>query len=213
MISLERTEHPVATTFLDGLGKRIKVFSPVGFCIYCGAQDKLGEEHVIPFGLGGNLILPAASCRQCSDITGRQIEGAILNAYWGTHSVPRLRLNLPTRKPKKRPQKRILRITDAKGTVKTVSVDAHDVPLAFLGMTTEHTRPGILLGAEPTDRIKTIWLKLNEEEVRKYAKPGENFDGIGRFNPFTYGRMICKIAIHLRLRNMDPTRSCPFCPM
>ena len=41
-----------------------KVFSPVGFCIYCGG-GKLTKEHVFPKGLGGGLILPRASCASC----------------------------------------------------------------------------------------------------------------------------------------------------
>ena len=122
----------MAVVFLDGLGKRVKIFPPVGFCIYCGAKDNLGEEHIIPFGLGGNLILPAAaSCIQCSDITGRQVEGAILNAHWGTHGVPRLRMNLPSRTLKKRPKRRILRVTSLDGDVRTISVNASEIPACF----------------------------------------------------------------------------------
>ncbi len=199
--------------FLDGPGKRVKIFDPVGFCIYCGAKDNLGEEHIIPLGLGGNLILPAASCPTCSDITGRQVEGAILNAYWGAHGVPRLRLNLPTRNPKKRPKKRSLKIMSPNGEVRTITISATDIPLAFLGMTTEHHRPGILRGAEPTDRFRgAVWLKYNDQELRKYAKPGETVEGIGKFNPFTYGRMICKIAHALATAEYGAESFKPFLP-
>jgi len=186
----------MTVTILNGLGHRTKVFSPIGFCISCGAKRDLSEEHIIPFGLGGNLILPDASCPQCRDIIGVQVEGAILNAYWGTHGIPRLRLNLPTRKPKKRPKKRILTITDrTDGQSRTVAVAASEIPLAFIGMTTAFPEPGILWGATTTDQFDgTIWLKYNEQELRKFAGPGESVQGIGKFNPFTYGRMICKIA-------------------
>lgn len=185
----------MTVTILNGLGHRAKVFSPVGFCIYCGANDDLGEEHIIPFGLGGNLILPDPSCSQCSDITGAQVEGAILNAYWGTHGIPRLRLNLPTRKPKKRPKKRILTITDRTGQSRTVAVAAGEIPLAFIGMTTALPEPGVLWTAPTTDEFHgAIWIKYNDLELCKFAGPGESVQGIGKFNPFTYGRMICKIA-------------------
>jgi hypothetical protein len=33
-------------------------------------RDKLGDEHIIPEGLGGKLRLKEASCRACEDITG-----------------------------------------------------------------------------------------------------------------------------------------------
>src|SRR3954447_14879910 len=43
-----------------------RVYPPVGFCIYCGTRKgDLRRENIIPFGLGGNLILPKASCRDC----------------------------------------------------------------------------------------------------------------------------------------------------
>jgi hypothetical protein len=199
--------------FLDGLGKRVKVFKPVGFCIYCGSKENLSEEHIIPFGLGGNLILPASSCGKCADVTGRQVEGAILNAYWGTHGVLRLRMDLPTRSPKKRPKDRVLKMTNQKGEARTVKVRADEVPLTFLGMTTEYHRPGILYGAQPTDRFKgTVWLKYNDEELRKYAKSGENVEGLGKFNPFTYGRMICKIAHALAVAEYGAESFVPFLP-
>jgi hypothetical protein len=37
-------------------------YSPVGKCIYCGkvetAQHRLTDEHILPSGLGGDLLLP-----------------------------------------------------------------------------------------------------------------------------------------------------------
>jgi hypothetical protein len=47
-------------------------FHPVGRCIYCGASDRpLGREHIIPYGLDGDLILPSASCGDCAAITSK----------------------------------------------------------------------------------------------------------------------------------------------
>jgi hypothetical protein len=43
--------------------------SPVGVCIYCGSGDNLTDEHVLPFGLGGNLVLPKASRKRYAAIT------------------------------------------------------------------------------------------------------------------------------------------------
>jgi hypothetical protein len=44
-------------------------FQPQGRCIYCLiGQPPYTKEHIIPKGLGGGLILPAASCRQCQEI-------------------------------------------------------------------------------------------------------------------------------------------------
>ncbi|MBY3382541.1 HNH endonuclease [Rhizobium laguerreae] len=39
---------------------------PVGFCIYCGERKGVfTNEHIVPFSLGGNIILPQASCDEC----------------------------------------------------------------------------------------------------------------------------------------------------
>lgn len=47
-----------------------KRFDKVGYCIYCGSVADLTDEHIIPFGLGGHLVLPKSSCRRCARITG-----------------------------------------------------------------------------------------------------------------------------------------------
>jgi len=57
-----------ATDGIEDLGK--VVYPPVGCCIYCPATDDLRREHIIPFGLGGTAVLPAASCSRCARITG-----------------------------------------------------------------------------------------------------------------------------------------------
>lgn len=46
-------------------------YAPVGSCIYCGSPDDLRDEHIVPFGLGGNLVLPDSTCGECADITSR----------------------------------------------------------------------------------------------------------------------------------------------
>lgn len=52
-------------------------YPAANICIYCRAlvnsphapTERLSDEHVIPMGIGGNLILPRASCKKCADIT------------------------------------------------------------------------------------------------------------------------------------------------
>jgi hypothetical protein len=58
-------------------------FGPVGRCIYCDARGvKLSKEHIIPDGLGGNLVLMKASCIPCAEITGT-IEQQVLQMMMG----------------------------------------------------------------------------------------------------------------------------------
>jgi hypothetical protein len=58
-----------------------KRFEPVGICIYCGATSPtpLTQEHIIPQGLGGGLILPKSSCDPCRRITQKIEETCLRN--------------------------------------------------------------------------------------------------------------------------------------
>jgi HNH endonuclease len=53
----------------------------IGACIYCGSLENLTEEHIIPYGLGGNLSLKKASCSNCAKITGK-LEQTLLRGHW-----------------------------------------------------------------------------------------------------------------------------------
>lgn len=73
----------------------------IGHCIYCGATEiPLTKEHVVPFALGGDLVLTDASCKPCAKITGTEIEQHILRNTFGNL---RIRHNFPTRHLKERP--------------------------------------------------------------------------------------------------------------
>src|SRR6266478_5809071 len=70
-----------------------------GLCIYCGRTEELTDEHVVPFALGGNLILPDASCSECNKITSA-FEQRVLRGFM-QHA--RVAGHFPTRRPKERP--------------------------------------------------------------------------------------------------------------
>jgi hypothetical protein len=50
-------------------------------CIYCGSIESLSDEHVLPYGLGGDIVLKKASCLKCAKITG-QLEQRLLRGHW-----------------------------------------------------------------------------------------------------------------------------------
>lgn len=52
-------------------------YAPYGKCIYCDSTENLSAEHIVPFGLGGNLELPESSCKACATETSR-VERVIL---------------------------------------------------------------------------------------------------------------------------------------
>jgi hypothetical protein len=47
----------------------LKNLPPVGQCIYCGGQDRLSTEHVVPAGMRGQVTLPESTCESCRKIT------------------------------------------------------------------------------------------------------------------------------------------------
>jgi hypothetical protein len=55
-----------------------------GVCIYCDwdGGGKLHDEHVVPYSLGGNTELLAASCSDCEGITS-YLDGYLANAVFG----------------------------------------------------------------------------------------------------------------------------------
>jgi 5-methylcytosine-specific restriction endonuclease McrA len=41
----------------------VQRFKRIGVCIYCrDAASDLSDEHIVPYALNGNWILPKASC-------------------------------------------------------------------------------------------------------------------------------------------------------
>ena len=81
------------------MGEAKNRFQPVGRCIYCGSSESLSDEHVIPFGLGGTLILPKASCPSCAKIT-QAFEQRLLRGHWWAY---RRKVGIKSRHPKEQP--------------------------------------------------------------------------------------------------------------
>lgn len=76
---------------------RKKLYEPAGQCLYCGTRSPeahLSLEHIIPFGLGGRLELPTASCEKCQRQT-HAFEGHCLG---GMFAAARAHLGVRSRK-------------------------------------------------------------------------------------------------------------------
>ncbi len=82
--------------------KKEKYYSEVGLCIYClsdGGYEGLRDEHIIPYSLQGNWILPKSSCKECEKVTSK-FERICAHDIYGSF---RIREKLQTRRPEKRP--------------------------------------------------------------------------------------------------------------
>jgi len=167
-----------------------RVYPPVGCCIYCGtAAGELTKEHIVPLGLGGNLILPKASCRVCAAITG-DVERFCLRPMLGPF---RIRLTLPTRRPQERPARLPLEFIRVDGRREQETVGAQEVPLACIGF--RLAAPGLLRGLPPNETFEgELVVRHLENNTRKRLSPEGQRVKLGTINMLTFSRMLAKIA-------------------
>lgn len=174
-----------------------RVYKPIWFCVYCSygivkeaTKRNLGAEHIIPFGLGGNQILPRACCKACERRLGAGIEQAVLKMMFGN---TRIKLGLPTRNPQDRPTEITLILSDRSTPTGEITIPASKIPLGIPGL--KLPAPGILVGEKPHDRmVGEFSLIHNEEETRQYlAGPNKGFR-VGSFNNHIFMVMLAKIA-------------------
>jgi len=174
----------------------MKIYKPVWCCIYCSngvikeaAKRTLGKEHIIPFGLGGNLILPRASCKKCGRITG-MVEEKCQHMILGQ---TRIRLGLPTRHPKERPSELALVFRHADGRIGQKKVRPSNYPLIIPGL--KLPPPGILNDEKPHDRKAVeAWVGFQNEEVRKKLSDGGPSLRLVTLDNHIFCRLIAKIA-------------------
>jgi hypothetical protein len=173
-------------------------YNPVGRCIYCNGDGKLGRltlEHVIPESLGGMLELPEASCQECQAITSA-FEGD--NA--GNLFRPiRRQFKMPSKprgskRKEKRAQETFSLVID--GVSRRVPVKEYP---GFL-MSFVFSLPTALLGISPTGKSFTGGITLGtlpqfgERLNVLRAKYGDKVTFPTRGSAASVGRLLAKIA-------------------
>jgi hypothetical protein len=119
-------------------------------CIYCFSERvELSDEHVVPAGLGGDRIIPKASCAACRDKTSR-IELRVLRHSYGLRAF-RSAAGIGNRRASEKPTSAPVLIgsRDAERQV-LLGFQDHPVPLSlplFNG-------PTELTGADPPSGIR-----------------------------------------------------------
>lgn len=78
---------------------------PVGSCIYCGSQTSLSREHIIPYALQGNWVLPKASCPVCARITSEFERKVLRDSLSAVRRAAGFRTRRPHEQPTDFPQK------------------------------------------------------------------------------------------------------------
>jgi hypothetical protein len=168
-------------------------YDPVGECIYCRSRaPKLGKEHIVAYGLGGDWILPDASCEVCAAATSR-IERLFLQGMIGDfrHAV-----GMRTRRPKNRPSHLPVEIGFEDGREETIFVPRRDLPAAF---TLPILPPARALRGEPDDDSAVMdsgfWTWHRPEKANMLAEStGGSAIGVWSCNPSTFSQMLGKIG-------------------
>jgi hypothetical protein len=181
-------------TIIKGFGRQ-KVFPPVGRCIYCFVEDcDLGDEHIIPQALGGNMILREASCPNCEREIGAKLEGGLTHKTKGMFAALRLRQGYKSKRPKDRPKSLPFTIIGRDGIHRLTEIPADKVPRHWTTYVTRDS-PGIILGrGRHESALGGVYTKYNEEDLRRLLRPGQSirFQGSGDIRDLA--RMIAKIA-------------------
>lgn len=125
--SIEQVGKPLPLDSLTPLTAR--AFSPVGYCIYCGAAGgRLSREHIVPHGLGGTFVLPASSCGACAAVTSAFERKVLRGPMWSV----RAHLQLKSRRAALAPKLGLLNVVrGGREELVELPLAAHPLPLMF----------------------------------------------------------------------------------
>lgn len=147
----------------------VKQYRPVGRCIYCPRTDNLSDEHILAYSLGGDAVLPKASCPTCANVT-KKIEEYCANQIF---LDIRVHHHIHSRSPS-RTHLTVHELADPT----TGKLDRHLIPV------TNHPGwlvlpsfdpPGIVMGKKPSNDFGTVILhgySINEDHDERVAKLG-----------------------------------------
>ncbi len=123
-------------------------YPPVGRCIYCGSDGNpngLSDEHMVPFSLGGDAILPKASCAECATETSK------IELYLARHIFHEFRSHVGAPSRKKSLPSTLsadISVGDQEGSHEFLAADQ---PFALMLPTWDH--PGIMRQAQPSENF------------------------------------------------------------
>ena len=172
-----------------------------GLCIYCGRTEELTDEHVVPFGLGGNLVLPDASCSECNKITSA-FERRVLRGFM---EDARVAGGFPTRRPEERPTSIPIQIkTD--GQFESVQLPTSEA----LGMLVLPTleRNAFLAGKPVTHGVKVVGTQMIA-----FGKPPKDvatalntrtLQSTAHVDATSFVRMLAKIGYSFAVASIGP---------
>ena len=171
-------------------------YQPIGRCIYCGSTEDLTDEHIVPYGLGGNLILPKSSCKVCAGITSK----FELSVQRGSMQPARVYRDIQSRKQHETAPEIYSLIVEKDNKSESISVPLDEYPI--LVTFPIFSVPGYLLNEKETKGIKlqgnvSISFGMKPGDViKKYGATRLVVEPAGD-KPTDFARMIAKIAFSM----------------
>ena len=169
---------------------------PIGYCIYCsvtGSEVQLTDEHIVPDGLGGDLVLAQASCKSCAAKTSRAERRLQKDVMQFARNVVRV----SSRKRKKPEPFVSVEFESSNDGDETKVAFNDDTPFIFPFITTDEL-PGILRNANgdhvPKLRISLFGPPNWNEQGQKWLKGNGKFKWGTRFHAGIVGQALAKIA-------------------
>jgi hypothetical protein len=165
-------------------------YTPAGQCIYCRTTvGQLSKEHIVPYALNGNWVLPAASCLDCAKITSK-IEEVCTRERSGMLFPFRAKLRMQSRKSSTNQENISTEIVYPDGRTEEGTILTTDFPATLIGV--KLPVAGILSGQEPTNQVDCQF-------VISTAVPGESFKPDAavlstRFSETAWIQLIAKIG-------------------
>lgn len=162
-------------------------------------------EHIIPEGLGGELLLPEASCGRCEDMTNRS------ESFCQRQTLKAFRLKyIPNATKRKKNQPKQLQVEyREEGIIKKKMVDIANYPVHIL--LPSFPLPEVLL-PQPVRRSNILQMKSfpageqwsgDNAQLHIRSQPAEIYATLetddvivetGRTDSYRFGRMLAKIA-------------------
>jgi hypothetical protein len=171
-------------------------YPPVGRCIYCGATSysadstrPLAEEHIIPFALSGELVLPEASCRAC-EVAINTFEQPLLK--YGALLGACLQLDLKTRNRADRPRTLpIFDVNNEPGKRVSLPLEEHPTDLILPAL----NPPNILTGAGALQsNERELWAMFFQQEKVYQRQQQKAPFATAALDTFALFRLLAKIG-------------------
>ncbi len=166
------------------------VFPEFGRCIYCGTKDgPLSKEHIVPYSLGGNWIIPKASCEECGKKT-QKIEEVCMSERWGMFYPLRMYLKLQSRRKKTAGNTITAPVLNPDGTIELRKFQFDLFPQFLWRM--ELPPAGILSGKAPNNmaEVKIGFRFANKDSALLADRPIR----VSSINPTAFYQLIAKIG-------------------